>query len=1542
MLRIKQWLIFVLIMALSISSVSVYAGNNTVVSENSSSSGSSGGDSSSGGGGGTWVAPSQTASVSMSEFTAKGTIQLPEGFVAPVGGIDIYGGFGGVTFQDISLLSVTSSNVEDSIIDDETIEYEKVEVIATIPQGKSSVSFEKTFSIASASDAFYGEFWVYDTDISSKDGRRYLSNKMLISNIIRIKPNKFDYANINVTMECSENKVDYEVVFDDSLISEKPNQTIFVIADDGYDKYITKQSFTRCDEKISGSIRTGNDEYELKYYIPSTNLPENQKITTGVNNCGVADLNAINSINVNAQNYISGSVARPDNDDSSEELNLKISTSKAAVNVTIPKGRNCIEYIVGAVDESREYINVEVLNSDCYKSGYYDGYDFYDYKKYYDYISESVENLIITLQKQCIISGEIKLPSTINMAEKTWFRIYVEVENEQGTYFDSEYFIKYSDKDSIYKFYVPYEYKEDEFLIKYHYENYAGYEVSAFPSAAKNPLPYYPKNSSGGSTGGGGGNSGSSGGSSGGGSSNIGILGYTEEMPSGLLCDRLIFSDLNSGTFDKSKAHRYVFDKNAINSDITLAKDGEIKDIPAIGGYFTDVLSIGDGVNVKLLDYETKSEKYSQLISGGKYIFNNVTDGKYIISVWYNNCAYYYTGDKLSTDIDKAKIVDINETPVSYSNDMYYDNIFPTDIMCRIEKCIINGNSTNARIGIYDIYGNCRGEFDSNDIIRIDFSPFVLSVNGKYVSEYKINEYMNITQLTDDFDKAAEISAQYRNCIKKSLAYHSPKYDGIIVDVEMHNEESLSNWLDDGNYSEPTLSGDTFLITSPEELAWISYKVKTGSLFVNKTVKLVNNIDLSAHQWTPIGGLDENNNSSTSRVFQGTFDGNGHTVNGLKIGTESNYATYEYCGLFGYTSIGNINNITLNNIEIYNNGTRCGGAIGYSSDVSIDNLRIYGNITGTGILGGIVGEIYGSILNCLSDVQILSTDSDYSGGIVGKSYYPYTIENCVSFGENKSSDCGGGMAGYTNAIFKNCYSNVTVSPLSGSVFAYYFNNMYSECYYNSDKGIATYNSNSSNLTKLLPKTTQEIKDSDFLKALNNNSNFDWNDWIFNDEGYPVVSDENNRFWQYCEYDLTENDNTYNINTPEELAWIAQQVNAGETFEGKTIFLEQNIDLSAKYWLPIGNEDNAFSGIFDGNNHKITGLKFNSDDCGFVGLFGKAQNAIIKNIELLNADITGREKVGALCGSIALTKIENCSVTGCINGVSCIGGAVGWTSDWRECTIKNVTVNAKIAGEYYAGGIVGYVRQIVLNNSELIGEVHGTNNVGGLIGYIDDYATLSDCFSNANINGEKYLGGVVGRCSSVSIENCYSNSELYGGLYVGSIIGYYTGNAPKFKSVYWNIDRAQREDGFILTTDSRKGIGNGNDDTIALKAQEFDDKNNFTGWDFENIWCIDDGFPEFKRNVKQYDYTIGDISVVGNYVVAYINKNVDSSRPDTIYYAAYANGKLVDLVKDELNVEKGGRQITSSKQLKIDSFSNVNIKVFIWSESLMPVAKAKEF
>lgn len=765
MLQFKHFLIIILAMVLSLSIIPVNAESiSSSVVGGSSNSGSTGGSSGIGGGGSGSIGGGSISISSFEVITAKGTIYLPDDFVAPTGGLKIYGDFGGVTFQNIAR---TSNDFEEDVIDNETIEYEKIDIIATIPQGKNSVSFEKTFSIASTSDAFYGEFWIYDTEILSSDGQKCLSNKMCVSNIIKIKANKNEYTGIATTLSVAENKIDYNLTFADDLLSEKPNQTIFVIADDGYDKYITKQNITSCNKCINGKIRTENEEYSLKYYIPSTNLTENQKIATGLNDCGIADFNSSNSITINAQTYISGRISRPNNDDSIEEVKLKLSTSKAEINVIIPQNQNSVNYIIGANDSLKEYIKIDVLNSDYYKSGYYDGEDFYEDEEYYGYISETINNLEIELQRQCVIKGKINLPEDVTMSEKTWFKIYVKIESEDETYSDWNYFINYSDKECEYKFSVPYEYKNNKFSTRYYYADSIKYDT-AFPIEAKNPLPYYYGHIDGAPSGGGGG------------SSSISISGYTNKMPVGLLNKRVIFTDLNIGTFDKTKAYLYTFASNSITADITLAKAGTIPNETSIGGYFTNVLSSDNNVIIQLLDAETKSLKYSQSVSNGKYIFNDVAYNEYIISALYNNKKYYYTEKKLSENIEEAKIIDVEETPVSYGNDIYYENVFPANIECCIDECTINGNSDNATVGIYDINGNLQAEYGTNDVIQITFSPFILSIDNNYVSEYTIDRYIQIQNVSNSILNAQIFEAEYSNAINHSTA---DRNNSITIDI---------------------------------------------------------------------------------------------------------------------------------------------------------------------------------------------------------------------------------------------------------------------------------------------------------------------------------------------------------------------------------------------------------------------------------------------------------------------------------------------------------------------------------------------------------------------------------------------------------------------------------------------------------------------------------------------------------------------------------------------------------------------------------------
>ena len=98
----------------------------------------------------------------------------------------------------------------------------------------------------------------------------------------------------------------------------------------------------------------------------------------------------------------------------------------------------------------------------------------------------------------------------------------------------------------------------------------------------------------------------------------------------------------------------------------------------------------------------------------------------------------------------------------------------------------------------------------------------------------------------------------------------------------------------------------------------------------------------------------------------------------------------------------------------------------------------------------------------------------------------------------------------------------------------------------------------------------------------------------------------------------END-AYNIDTAQDLWNFAAEVNNGNTFEGATVNLTANIDLSCSednQWIPIGdynsNSANVFKGTFDGKKYTISGIYINSNK-KYQGLFG-FNAGVIKNFD----------------------------------------------------------------------------------------------------------------------------------------------------------------------------------------------------------------------------------------------------------------------------------------------------------------------------------------
>jgi|GEM_PF-6365206 hypothetical protein len=233
------------------------------------------------------------------------------------------------------------------------------------------------------------------------------------------------------------------------------------------------------------------------------------------------------------------------------------------------------------------------------------------------------------------------------------------------------------------------------------------------------------------------------------------------------------------------------------------------------------------------------------------------------------------------------------------------------------------------------------------------------------------------------------------------------------------------------------------------------------------------------------------------------------------------------------------------------------------------------------------------------------------------------------------------------------------------------------------------------------------------------------------------------------------DSLYKISSADQLAGLAQLVNEGNNFSGKTITLTENIDLGAyAEWTPIGTTTNAFAGVFDGGGNTISNLKIDSQ-VESIGLFGKVSGTI-QNFTLDGATINGRDRVGGASGSLYPSgKIIN-------------------------VTVKNITINAK----HFAGGIAGHVYgrlenvhaydvAITLTFDEVISD--NGDKAGGLVGYMDESTLLNCSVTRATISGTRDNGGLVGTAGGSTITNCTATDvNVTSTNIVGNSLTPYTG------------------------------------------------------------------------------------------------------------------------------------------------------------------------
>ncbi len=203
------------------------------------------------------------------------------------------------------------------------------------------------------------------------------------------------------------------------------------------------------------------------------------------------------------------------------------------------------------------------------------------------------------------------------------------------------------------------------------------------------------------------------------------------------------------------------------------------------------------------------------------------------------------------------------------------------------------------------------------------------------------------------------------------------------------------------------------------------------------------------------------------------------------------------------------------------------------------------------------------------------------------------------------------------------------------------------------------------------------------------------------------------------------------------------------------------------FMPVGNSSTNFSGIFDGQGHRINGLFINRGNSERVGLFGSTQGATIHNVGLMDVSVKGVGYVGGLVGRASGGTITNAWVTGSVTGGEYsydVGGLVGELSNGSLTNAwSTVSVTAIDGGS--VGGLVGYLRNSSsLTNSWASGDVvtggYSSVAVGGLVGYVSG-GTITNSYATGSVTGGSQVGGLVGYRIGSVINSYYATTNASG-------------------------------------------------------------------------------------------------------------------------------------------------------------------------------------
>jgi LPXTG-motif cell wall-anchored protein len=320
--------------------------------------------------------------------------------------------------------------------------------------------------------------------------------------------------------------------------------------------------------------------------------------------------------------------------------------------------------------------------------------------------------------------------------------------------------------------------------------------------------------------------------------------------------------------------------------------------------------------------------------------------------------------------------------------------------------------------------------------------------------------------------------------------------------------------------------------------------------------------------------------------------------------------------------------------------------------------------------------------------------------------------------------------------------------------------------------------------------------------------------------------------------------------------VAELILAGSGACGMSSSYKLSADITLDDpWPGFGPRTEDFTGHFDGDHHRISGVRMVG---GGVAFFTKTHSASISNLSL-EVDISGDYGTAGLVKYATSTTVHDVQVTGTVTNPAsspdrgCIGGLVGEAENTTITQSSFVGDVSAPTGDWI-GGLVGCAwANSSVSESLFDGNVVGRAAVGGLIGWIDS-TNISDSYVIGDVQGSgHFVGAIVGEQQQANnpsvapdpstITRTYSNGQVSGGSDVGAVLG--TGTNGALTANHWNMGSAS-----LSTLDPIGLLNNGalaqpqlsGSSVVSLMSRR-----SFV----DSGWTIEDGWTERSSSSSQW-------------------------------------------------------------------------------------------